>query len=345
MAINFSVNYNFRILIQTETGTQVSYMGGDDSTPDNNTGAKFADSANSGMSITNIQTRINRMVKCTFVDRKNVSVGSGQDVENLYNNDADNKFNGANNPWLECTANSDDNRVGFRHTDTLDTSDPFAKVKFYGTKVCNVLGFPEGVWIHGSGFNLSVQEGIESSLKGSVIATSLSVVGNANFGDGSRYTGEMVFDISGSETKTAGFSFVTGSGIFGKVQYDPLTSGSLVEVDLVRSKGDIVALYTSDKRLKDDVKYILDPVSKVKQLNGVEFTWNSSQSYHEVGKKDVGIIAQDLQKVYPELVETSSNGYLGVKYERLVGLLIEAVKEQNNEIDKLKARLESLENK
>ena len=97
--------------------------------------------------------------------------------------------------------------------------------------------------------------------------------------------------------------------------------------------------------MKDDVQYILDPVSKVKQLNGVEFTWNSSQSYHEVGKKDVGIIAQDLQKVYPELVETSSNGYLGVKYERLVGLLIEAVKEQNDEIDKLKARLNNLENK
>ena len=347
MAQTWSNNYSFRILIQTETGTQVSYMGGDNSTPSNTVGAKFADSNNSSLSPANIVTRINRMVKCTFLDQKNVTIGEfgdSEDVNNLYDNNADNRFDGANNPWLQAVA-GDDNRIGFVHTDTTDTNDPFAKVKFYGTKVCTVLGLQEGVWIHAAGFNLSVQDGIESSIRGSIVATSLAIQGSTAFGDGSRFTGEMIFDISGSETKTAGVGFVTGDEYIGKLEYDPFSSGSLVEVDLVRSKGDVIALYTSDERLKDDIQYILDPVSKVKQLNGVEFTWNSSQSYHEVGKKDIGIIAQDLQKVYPELVESSSNGYLGVKYERLVGLLIEAVKEQSKEIQDLQTRMKLLENK
>ena len=346
MAITpWSSDYGFRILIQTETGTQCSYMGGDVSSPNNSTGIKFADSANGSQTAGNIQTRINRMVKCTFVDKKNVSVGAGADVENLYSNNTDNRFDGASNLWLDCTA-GDDDRVGFKHTDTADTSDPFAKVKFYGSKVCTVLGLQEGVWIHGSGFNLSVQDGIESSIRGSIIATSLAVVGTGNFADGSRFTGEMVYDISGSETNTAGISFTTGDDYIGKLHYDPIISGSLVEVDLVRSFGDVIAVYSSDERLKDDIQYILDPISKVKQLNGIEFTWNSSQSYHEVGKKDIGIIAQDLQKVYPELVTTGSHGYLGINsYGKLTGLLIEAVKEQSNQITNLQDRIKKLESK
>ena len=336
-------NKFFRILIRTESGAGYSWFGNLPNDAANATGI-FVNNNNNNVSLANIITHINRMVKCTYIDDKNAGYGSATlEVTNEYGGTADNLFNGANNVWLEAHA-GDDGHVGFRHTDTADSADPFAKVKFFGANVCSVLGLPENVWLHGSGFNLSVNDNIESSFKGVVIADELNVDGYVNFSPNARAAGQMVFDVSGSEGNDQGIMLSVGTSIFGKFGYDTFSSGSLCQVDLVRSSGDVIALYTSDERLKDDVQYILDPVSKVKQLNGVEFKWNHKQKIYPVGTKDVGIIAQDLQKVYPELVSESSTGYLGVKHDRLVALLIEAVKEQNNEIESLKSRITDMEN-
>jgi hypothetical protein len=98
--------------------------------------------------------------------------------------------------------------------------------------------------------------------------------------------------------------------------------------------GDIVADISSDKRLKDNIKNISDPIEKLKKINGVEFDWNDNQSTYE--GHDLGVIAQEIQAVMPEIVNERSNGYLAVKYDRIVALLIEAVKEQQKQIDELK---------
>ena len=337
-------NKNFRILIKTESGAGYSWFGNLSNDAANATGI-FVNNNNNNVSLANIITHINRMVKCTYIDNKNAVYGSAAlEVTNAYGGSADNLFNGASNPWLEAHP-GDDGHLGFRHTDTADASDPFAKVKFFGANVCSVLGLPENIWLHGSGFNLSVNDQIESSFKGVVIADELNVDGYVNFSPNARAAGQMVFDVAGSEGNDQGVMLSVGTDIFGKFGYDTFTSGSLVQVDLVRSTGDVIAVYSSDERLKDDIQYILNPIEKVKQLNGVEFKWNSSQSAYSVGTKDIGIIAQDLQKVYPELVATGSHGYLGINsYGKLVGLLIEAVKEQNIELDDLKQRLNNLEN-
>jgi len=103
----------------------------------------------------------------------------------------------------------------------------------------------------------------------------------------------------------------------------------------LRVTGDIIAFYTSDQRLKDNIKPIDDPLAKVLSISGNTYSWNEQS-----GKEgtDVGVIAQEILEVLPEAVTTRENGYLAVHYEKLVPLLVEAIKE-------LSQKVESLENK
>ena len=78
-------------------------------------------------------------------------------------------------------------------------------------------------------------------------------------------------------------------------------------------------------------------------MNGVEFDWlefeaNKTQAIHANEGHDVGVIAQEIEAIFPELVDTRANGYKAVKYDRLVAVLIEAVKELKVEIDELKKK-------
>jgi hypothetical protein len=94
--------------------------------------------------------------------------------------------------------------------------------------------------------------------------------------------------------------------------------------------GDVVAYSSSDERLKDNKKNIDNALEKVESLNGVEFDWNDKQDVYE--GHDIGVIAQEVEKIAPELVSTRDNGYKAVKYEKLVPLLIEAVKELSEKV-------------
>ena len=101
--------------------------------------------------------------------------------------------------------------------------------------------------------------------------------------------------------------------------------------------GDIVAYAASDKRLKNNISNISSPIEKIKQINGVNFEWSDKQSTYT--GKDVGVIAQDVEKVLPEVVTEREDGYLAVKYEKIIPLLIEAIKDQQKEIEELKSKL------
>lgn len=85
----------------------------------------------------------------------------------------------------------------------------------------------------------------------------------------------------------------------------------------------------SDEKLKKDISTIDNAVDKVMQLRGVDYTWKQSE------EKSKGVIAQELQKVLPELV-SESDDRLSVNYNGIVGVLIEAIKEQQKQIDELK---------
>jgi hypothetical protein len=114
------------------------------------------------------------------------------------------------------------------------------------------------------------------------------------------------------------------------------TGGTDVANDL-RVTGDVVAYFSSDERLKDNIVKLENPIEKIKQLNGVEFDWNNNQDTYK--GHDIGVIAQEVEKVLPELVTTRDNGYKAVRYEKIVALLIEAIKDQQSQIDELKSKL------
>ena len=86
---------------------------------------------------------------------------------------------------------------------------------------------------------------------------------------------------------------------------------------------------TSDKNLKTNISTITSSVDKVSELRGVNFEWKDS------GKKSLGVIAQEIEEVLPELVNETKEGNKTVQYGNMVGLLIEAVKELNEKIERL----------
>lgn len=100
----------------------------------------------------------------------------------------------------------------------------------------------------------------------------------------------------------------------------------------------------SDIRWKKDIKPLEDSLSKLMQLQGVGFNWRKEE-YPDLKFNDgsqIGFIAQDVEKVFPEVVTTNADGYKGISYEKLVPVLTESIKEQQKEIEELKAEIELL---
>ena len=135
-----------------------------------------------------------------------------------------------------------------------------------------------------------------------------------------------------------------GTGIY----YDNSTVGIeyIATTETLRLGGDIVAYATSDERLKGNVANIVDPLSKIISINGVKFTWKDGYAHiHSYTGNDIGVIAQEIEKVLPEVVTERDHGYKAVNYEKLTALLIEGIKELNTKVNKLQERVKVLENK
>jgi hypothetical protein len=117
---------------------------------------------------------------------------------------------------------------------------------------------------------------------------------------------------------------------------------------LMRATNDVVAYY-SDERLKDFLGKIDGALEKVKQLNGYYFKENAKAKEYGYNSDDVhvGLSAQEVQKVLPEVIAPApindsyeydvEEEYLTVKYDKVVPLLVEAIKELNDKIDKLQS--------
>jgi len=110
--------------------------------------------------------------------------------------------------------------------------------------------------------------------------------------------------------------------------------------------GNITAYYSSDISLKDNIRPIESAIFKVKQIRGVTFDWNEKAGKIEQQKgHDVGLIAQEVEKVLPEVVQIREDGIKAISYEKVVPLLVEAIKEQQTTIENLESRLKLLEDK
>ena len=101
----------------------------------------------------------------------------------------------------------------------------------------------------------------------------------------------------------------------------------------------VAFLYSSDQRLKANILPITGALDKVQRLDGVTFTWKKS------GAKSMGVVAQNVEKVLPEIVHNDQNGMKSVEYGNLVAIFIEAFKEQQKEIKNQQKEIEELEQK
>ena len=161
--------------------------------------------------------------------------------------------------------------------------------------------------------------------------------GNFLVGNGTAFVAE-----TGADARTS-----LGVGTTDDVQFNSFGVGTAASATTgqIRATDDITAFYSSDVALKENITNIPDPIESLKKLNGVLFDWKEDwikkqggEDGYFVRKKDVGVIAQEVEKVLPEAVAQRQDGIKAVKYDRLTCLLIEAVK-------KLSAQVESLTKK
>lgn len=144
---------------------------------------------------------------------------------------------------------------------------------------------------------------------------------NIQYNEAGNLEGASDFNYSGSK--------VGINNTVSDLTYNLEVSGS------IRASGALLS--NSDKRLKENIYTIDNALSRVKQLEGVYFNWNGKE------ERQVGVIAQDVQKVLPEVVSEDKDSYLAVDYSKIVPLLLEAINEQTNLISDLEDRISKLE--
>jgi hypothetical protein len=194
-------------------------------------------------------------------------------------------------------------------------------------------------WIDAAPFNQPIIDSFDSLTLGSLIVENNAnisgvVTASAFVGDGSGLTGAgstVSDDITTNSTFYPIFTNITSGTITAskvsttKLTFNPST-GTLTTIDVNT---------TSDINLKENIRPIENPIDKVLQINGVSFDWKDSQ------ESSMGVIAQEVETVFPSLVKTAENK--SVNYNGLIGVLIEAVKEQQEQINNLKQRIDKLE--
>ena len=184
------------------------------------------------------------------------------------------------------------------------------------------------------------------------VATITSIISNSDITIDPNGTGNVVFG-TGAQVKindvTAASSTITGALV---VSGGAGVGGNIYLGGELRASGNITAYNSSDIRFKENVTTITNAIAALTQINGVRFDWtkdyitnNGGEDGYFVRKNDVGVIAQEIKTVLPEIVGTRDDGFLAVRYEKIIPLLIEAIKEQQTQIDNLKSVINQLVSK
>lgn len=153
-------------------------------------------------------------------------------------------------------------------------------------------------------------------------------------------TGVSVSGATGAVTFSIGQAVATSSN----VQFNSLGIGMAASATAGRidATNDIVAFSSSDIRFKENITPIENALDKISKISGNTYDWKAeNKAEHGYEGNDVGVIAQEIEAVLPQLVQTRENGYKAVKYDKLVALLIEGIKEQQIQIEELKAQIGS----
>ena len=133
----------------------------------------------------------------------------------------------------------------------------------------------------------------------------------------------------------------------GNIQINPGSSATVQIANLQSAVGTALVVdangkiykSVSDARLKENIRSLQGTLGKILQLNGVSFSMKNDQDH----KTEIGLIAQEVEKVYPELVMISNDGYESVKYQNITAILIEGMKEQQKQIESQQQQIDRLE--
>lgn len=127
--------------------------------------------------------------------------------------------------------------------------------------------------------------------------------------------------------------------------------GTTTPTQLLNVNGNILAAGTitasSDRRLKQNILPLTGTLSKLDQLRGVSFEWNhlATTLGLKEGQKSIGMIAQELQKVYPQLVVGSKNEYLSIDYGKFTVVLLQSIKELKSQMNTMQDQINTLQEK
>ncbi len=214
----------------------------------------------------------------------------------------------------------------------------------------NLATLTIGTGLSGTSYNGSTgvtiaNTGVTSNVAGSGIsvsgATGAVTITNTGVTSNVAGTGVTVSGATGAVTISIGQAVATSSN----VQFNSLGVGMAASATAGRidATNDIVAYSSSDRRFKNNIKPIENPLAKIIKISGNTFDWNEeNKAEHGYEGNDVGVIAQEVEEVLPQLVQDRDNGYKAVKYDKLVALLIEGIKEQQQHIDNLTIQVEEL---
>lgn len=152
--------------------------------------------------------------------------------------------------------------------------------------------------------------------------------------------------VSGSSqvtlSSTTGYGSVLNQAVL--TSSSPTFAGLTIN-GAITATGDITAFSASDIRFKENITPIENPLEKISKISGNSYDWKAeNKDIHGFEGNDVGVIAQEIEEVLPQLVVTRENGYKAVKYDKLVALLIEGMKEQQKQIEDLSNKINKLEN-
>ena len=141
---------------------------------------------------------------------------------------------------------------------------------------------------------------------------------------------------SGTNTKdvgTAALSWRTGYFDTSVVIGDTVANTTAVLADNIYARDDLVASYSSDENLKDNIVVLDNALNRVESISGYSFDWNSKVGDYREGTPDYGVLAQEIENILPNAVTTNGRGYKTVSYNAIIPLLVEAVKELSAKVD------------
>lgn len=203
-----------------------------------------------------------------------------------------------------------------------------------------------------------------ASASGTVSAGALSIAANSSVGGagtlhiqanagGLLHLNPWANDVYiGAGTETPGRLFAKGIVVVGTTAL--VTSDASVKFQVDgngRFRGHVLAnsfTLASDSRLKTSITPLIGGLEKVRKLHGVTYEWRQDVDPRWAGpasRREIGLIAQEVKKVVPELVREIGDGYLGVNYSAAVPLLVEAIKEQQVEVEAAAKEISELRSK